>query len=92
MWLDRWRDWAVILLAVESACLAALLGVALFYALRGLRWLNVRSRPILFRTRLYVWKGTRLANSAIATVLAPFVWLQCFAAGLGRALSVLLRR
>ena len=91
-WLVRWRDWAVVLLALEGVALGLLGGAAAIAAMRGLRWLVPRLRLWLFRIRLWVWKGARLVTSAMDVVLAPFLWLRAAAAGLKRVLVVLGRR
>jgi hypothetical protein len=90
--LTTWRDWAVILLALEGAALVLLGGAAAVATLRGLRWLMPRVKLWLFRLRLWVWKGARLVTSAVEIIGAPFVWLRAAAAGLERALAVLGRR
>jgi len=91
-WLSRWRDWALILLALEGVTLGLLISAAVVAALRGLRWLTPRLRLWLFRIRLGVWKGARFVTSAVNLVRAPFLWLRAVAAGLERALVVLARR
>ena len=90
--LTTWRDWALILLALESSVLILLSGAAAIAAVRGLRWLTLRLRLWLFRIRLAAWKGARLVTSVAETICAPFLWLRAVAAGLERALGMLVRR
>ena len=83
------RDIALILLAGQAIVLGGVLFAALFYGLRGARWLTARARPFLFRIRVYVWRAAHLVQSAMAILVAPFVWLRTTLAGLERTLRIL---
>jgi len=87
--LAMWRDAALILLALPAFVLGLLPAAALYWCVRGtgrfLRWV----RPVLFQTRLYVWRAQREVRRGMNVVAAPFVWVQSAAAGVQRALRML---
>lgn len=87
--LAIWRDAALIVLMVQAIVLGLLPAVALYWGLRGIRRLRQWIRPVLFQTRLYVWRAQHGAQNGLSAVAAPFVWLQSAADGLRQALHML---
>ena len=87
--LAIWRDAALILLIVQAIVLGVLPAIAFYWGLRGTRRLQQWLRPVLFQTRLYVWKAQHGAQRGTDAVAAPFVWVQSAAAGVQRALHML---
>jgi len=87
--LAMWRDAALILLAGQVIVLALVPAVALYWSLRGIRRLRQWIRPVLFQSRLYIWRFQHGAQRGLSAVAAPFVWLQSSAEGLQRALHML---
>ena len=90
--LATWRDAALALLAVQAILLTLVPAVALYWGLRGLRRLRQWLRPVLFQTRLHVWKAQHETRRVMNALAAPFVWLQGTVAGLLRMLQMLSRR
>jgi hypothetical protein len=87
--LALWRDAALILLAAQAMVLGLLLAAGIYWSLRGIQRLRQWVRPVLFETRLHVWRIQYEAERVIQAVAAPFVWVQSAAAGLQRALHML---
>lgn len=87
--LAMWRDAAVILLAAQAMVLGLLLAAGLYWSLRGIQRLRQWIRPVLFQTRLHVWRIQYETGRVIGAVAAAFVWLQSAEAGLQRALHIL---
>ena len=84
-----WRDAALTLLAIQAIVLSLLPAVAIYWGLRGMHRLVRWIRPVLFETRLHVWRIQREMRRGINAVVAPFVWLQSAVAGVQRALQIL---
>jgi hypothetical protein len=87
--LGAWRDAALILLGIQAMVLGLLLGAGLYWGLRGVRQLLQWIRPVLFETRLRVWRILSAAQRIMRVVAAPFVWVHSTLAGLQRALQML---
>jgi hypothetical protein len=87
--LAIWRDAALILLAAQAMVLALLPAIAFYWGLRGIRRLQQWIRPVLFQTRLYVWRAQHEAQRGMDAVATPFVWVQSAAEGLQQALHML---
>jgi len=87
--LANWRDAALILLVLQAFVLGLLPAVALYWGVRGIRRLRQWLRPVLFQTRLYVWRAQHQAHRGLSAVAAPFVWVQSAATGVQRALHIL---
>lgn len=87
--IASWRDAALIVLAAEAVVLILPPAVALYWGLGQLRKLSQGMRPILFQTRLHVWKAQHGIVRVLQGMAAPFVWLQSTVAGLQRALEKL---
>jgi len=87
--LATWRDAALIVLILQAVVLGLLPAVAFFWCLRGIRRLRQWMRPVLFQTRLYVWRVQHQARRGMNAAAAPFVWLQSAAVGVQQALHML---
>jgi hypothetical protein len=87
--LALWRDAALILLAAQAMVLGLLLAAGLYWSLRGIQRLRQWVRPVLFETRLHVWRIQYKTRRVLNAMAAPFVWVQSAAAGLQRALQML---
>jgi len=90
--LARWRDVALILLALEALLLGLLLAAATYLGLRGVLRLQERARPVLSKGRIYARQIREITRRIMSVVTAPFVWLQSTIAGLRRTLATLGRR
>jgi hypothetical protein len=65
--LGSWRDAAIILLVLETAVLVVIPGVVLFFAVRGMRWVNRKIRTPLLTARVWALRvqlGTEHASRA----------------------------
>jgi len=87
--IAMWRDAALTLLAVQVIVPGLLLAVAGYWGLRGIGRLRRWLQPVLFETRLRVWKAQHGTRQVMNATVAPFVWLRSAAAGLQRALQML---
>ncbi len=87
--LATWRDAALILLVAQGIVLGLLPALAFYWGLRGIRRLRQWIRPVLFQTRLYVWKGQHQAQRGLSAVATPFVLVQSAVEGLQQALHML---
>ena len=87
--LAMWRDAALILLALQAMVLCLPVAAGLYWSVRGIQRLRQWIRPVLFQTRLHVWKIQFQTGRVTRGVAAPFVWLQSTVAGLQRALHML---
>ena len=87
--IAMWRDAALTLLAVQAIVLGLLPAVALYWSLRRMRRLRQWIRPVLFETRLHVWRIQYQMRRVLNAMAAPFLWLQSAVAGLQRALQML---
>jgi hypothetical protein len=87
--LAMWRDAAVILLAIQAIVLGLLPAVALYWSVRGMRRFQRWVRPVLFQTRLYIWRAEHEARRVVNAVAAPFVWVRSTVVGVQRALHIL---
>ncbi len=67
-----WRDVALVILAVEATILGLVPLVALFFAVRGLRWLNTRTREYTARARDEWQKVHRHVERTATFVRTPF--------------------
>jgi hypothetical protein len=87
--LARWRDAALILLAAQALVLGLLVAAGVYWSLRGVQRLRQWIRPVLFETRLHVWRIRHETGRVIRAVAAAFVWVQSAVVGLQRALQML---
>jgi hypothetical protein len=87
--IAMWRDAALTLLAIEAIVLGLLPAAALCWGLRRVRRLLQWIRPVLFETRLHVWRIQYQTRRVLNALAAPFLWLQNAVAGLQRALQML---
>ena len=84
--LARWRDAALLLLAVQAAAVGLLPAVVLYRSIQGLRQLDERLRPLLFESRIRLWRLLSGIRRVADAIVGPFVWLHSVAAGLCHAL------
>jgi hypothetical protein len=84
--LARWRDAALLLLAVEAAVAGLLPAVVLYRSVQGLQRLDKRLRPVLFELRMRLWRFLSVTRRVVDAIAAPFLWLYSVAAGLRHAL------
>lgn len=87
--MGMWRDAALIVLTIEAVVLGLLPAVAICWGLRGMHRLRRWMRPILFGTRLHVWRIQRETKRVTSAMAAPFVWLQSTVVGVQRAVQML---
>jgi len=90
--LARWRDAALILLALEALLLGLLLAAATYLGLRGVLRFHERVRPVLSQGHTYTRQIRKITRRIMNVIAAPFVWLQSTIAGLCRTLATLGRR
>ena len=87
--LAVWRDAALIVLAVEAIALGLLPVAALYWSLRALGQLIERLLPILFESRMILWRVQQGTQRVMGAIAVPFVWLHSTAEGLRRTLEYL---
>jgi hypothetical protein len=85
--LVRWRDAALIVLVVQAVALGIFAAAGLYRGLRALAPLEGRVRPILFDTRMAMWRVQRVTQRAMRALAGACVWLQSAAQGLHRVLD-----
>jgi len=87
--LARWRDVAVVLLALETFVWVLAWGVVLYLARRGVLRFQEWLRPYLTLAGGYTRQTQMVVERVAGTICAPFVWLGSAMAGLHRALEIL---
>ena len=87
-------DISAVLVILEFMLLAAVPLVALYFAVRGMRWLNTRLRPWLRQVLAEINKVRDLIEQGSRLVTKPFVAISVYSAqvqglfrGVGKVLS-----
>ena len=88
--LSFWRDFSLALLCLEVAVLFLPLLAGLYFAWRGLRWLNGKARLSLSWVRNKVEAVRQLAEGLSRRTVGPLIYVQALAAGLRGGVSFLL--
>ncbi len=70
------RDLAIVLLALEAFVVCGAVGAALYFAIKGLRWLDAQLRLWLSRIRRGVERAEEVTAKVCAVIVKPFVKLD----------------
>lgn len=92
MRVARWRDAALVLLAVEAFAVGLVPALLFYWSLRVLPQFRQRLLEVLLEVREVLCKAQHTTSRVSDAVAAPFIWLQSAAAALSRALQCLGRR
>jgi hypothetical protein len=78
--LPDWRDLAVALLAIEAFLIGLVPAVALFFAVRGMRWVTNKVRHGTPIVQGYFQRAARISEKASRRVATPIIRLAAEAA------------